>query len=201
MTTSLETIAQAMQAFTVETFGLVYRGPKAVVVVSADGPELLVGYYEGPDGYHGETPTDGLIIPEEATEAQVLAAIRPMLRDAGRPLELVELDEAADEAPIDLDDEAHGFDAYDAADAKRNALAQRLGFYFPHPPIPEDVLDADYSGRCEFAKGEKFRVSIGGRTVTATVTTAADENGAMEIRYHLDGRTQYLPLNIADLEG
>lgn len=52
-----------------------------------------------------------------------------------------------------------------------------------------------------FAKGEKFRVSIGGRTVTATVTTAADENGAMEIRYRLDGRTQYLPLNIADLEG
>lgn len=150
MTTSLETIAQAMQAFTVETFGLVYRGPKAVVVVTTDGPELLVGYYEGPDGYQGDDPDDGLIIPEEATEAEVLAAIRPMLRDAGRPLELVELDEAADEAPIDLADEAHGFDAYDAANAKRNELADRLGFLFPARPLPDYVLNVDYSGNCEW---------------------------------------------------
>lgn len=61
------------------------------------------------------------------------------------------------------------------------------------------VVVADEAAAESFAKGDKFRVSIGGHTVTATVSTAADENGAMEIRYRLNGRTQYLPLNIADL--
>lgn len=55
-----------------ELFGLVYTGAEGRVVVSEDGPELLVGIY-APDG--SEPLDSSLVIPADATDDEVQAAI------------------------------------------------------------------------------------------------------------------------------
>lgn len=73
MTASLDTIATLIpRTFHDEIFGLVYTGAEGRVVVSEDGPELLVGVYD----LGSDEPLDSsLVIPEDATDEEAKAAV------------------------------------------------------------------------------------------------------------------------------
>lgn len=77
---TLGDIADTIESFTDEQFGISYVGTQAVLVITTDGPEIVLGLYEE---YAGEDAFRSRVIPGDASLDDAWSTVREFVQAAG----------------------------------------------------------------------------------------------------------------------